>query len=921
MEFCLSLSRLDSLESGSIPAERAIDPAFLIELAWHHRQRNVAHARELAARAHALLQSTPAGRERELCFARLNLVRGEQDWLSGHLDAAEAAACGALATCSRLHDDTGCADAHWLLAMIAIDRGQPEQRDSALAQVRRHAEAAGDLLRLRIASVAAMRPRVFADPRGVEAEFHRSMSAAEADASPPLAAWVNDLLGLAAANQSNFSAAIRHQLRTYEAAMDSGQVLRAIFATINLGVSFTNLGDNRSALEWFEKGTRLARDAGWPAATGMALMQTAEPLRLLGRHDAARAMLDEALSLLAPFERTHNYVIALLYLCDLQIDTGEYEAALSTIARIEARDEGRQAVGPSLMAQRGKAHALCQLGRGEEALAVATATLALSRMQGDAYNEIGTLQVLSDIHAMHRLPPPAGMTAPTARLHFLEMALQVARTIEGYTVPAERLEKLGRAHAEAGDTGHAYECLLQASELRQQAHHREAANRATAMQVWHETERTRIESEYHRRLAEAQASRAEVLQRTTSTLEALGAIGQEITRQLSAAAVLETIQRHVHSLLDAAYLSIYLMDEERQGLQPVLAMEEGRPVALRYIALDNPHSGAARCVRERQAIVIDVEDVANRASHLPGTLSTRTLMFAPLSAGDRVLGVMSVQSLAQHAYGERELLVFRTLCAYGAIALDNANAYQQLSRAREELLAKNGELEHAYRRLEEQSITDPLTGLRNRRFLTEQMDHDAALTQRRYDDWLQRGGPDPRDSDMVLFLIDLDHFKQVNDTYGHAAGDAVLMQLRARLERVFRDSDYLVRWGGEEFLVVARGARRADAALLAERLRVAVAGEPFAIGPDQALQRTCSIGFASFPFVPRAPRWLNWVQVVELADRALYLAKGSGRNRAIGVVPGDAPPLALSFAEVAARLPELLADGRLCTVSRMAAVL
>src|SRR5450830_1173361 len=90
---------------------------------------------------------------------------------------------------------------------------------------------------------------------------------------------------------------------------------------------------------------------------------------------------------------------------------------------------------------------------------------------------------------------------------------------------------------------------------------------------------------------------------------------------------------------------------------------------------------------------------------------------------------------------------------------------------------------------------------------------------------------------------------------------------------VFRESDYLVRWGGEEFLVLARATRRDEARVVAERIRRAVADREFLLPDGERLRKTCSIGFACFPFVPDAPRLLSWSEVVELADQALYLAK------------------------------------------------
>ena len=164
---------------------------------------------------------------------------------------------------------------------------------------------------------------------------------------------------------------------------------------------------------------------------------------------------------------------------------------------------------------------------------------------------------------------------------------------------------------------------------------------------------------------------------------------------------------------------------------------------------------------------------------------------------------------------------------------------------------------------------------------------------------------------MIFFLIDVDHFKRVNDHHGHAAGDAVLSQMRERLQGVFRESDYLVRWGGEEFLVVARSADRGSAATLAERVRSAVAGRDFVLDDSRLLNVTCSVGFAALPFVPTDPRALNWADVVDLADIALYLAKGAGRNGWVGIAAG-ANLQANAFATRAkSNLPALLEAGEI----------
>jgi diguanylate cyclase (GGDEF)-like protein len=198
----------------------------------------------------------------------------------------------------------------------------------------------------------------------------------------------------------------------------------------------------------------------------------------------------------------------------------------------------------------------------------------------------------------------------------------------------------------------------------------------------------------------------------------------------------------------------------------------------------------------------------------------------------------------------------------------------------------NRELAAAYRKIEEASLTDPLTCCRNRRFLEQVLPADLEIAAQRHE--TGEGGAAPSaGGDLLFFLLDLDHFKSVNDTHGHAAGDAVLTQSADLLRQAVRTSDHLVRWGGEEFLVVARFVDRRSAPALAEKIRAAIEGHVFELPEGGTLRRTVSIGCAAYPFSPSAPRALTWQETVSVADNALYAAKRGGRNRAIGVELGS----------------------------------
>jgi diguanylate cyclase (GGDEF)-like protein len=181
-------------------------------------------------------------------------------------------------------------------------------------------------------------------------------------------------------------------------------------------------------------------------------------------------------------------------------------------------------------------------------------------------------------------------------------------------------------------------------------------------------------------------------------------------------------------------------------------------------------------------------------------------------------------------------------------------------------------------RLRVQSERDPLTHLSNRRHFHTVMQTTSAL------------GPDGRGLEGALLLVDIDHFKHVNDGHGHAAGDRVLCEVARRLSAAVRADDLVVRWGGEEFLVLAPRVSEADTDALAERVLRLVGEEPVRIdGRDVPV--TVSIGYANFPLPPAALP-VAWEQAINFADMALYTAKNQGRNRAVGIAAAraESPP-------------------------------
>jgi diguanylate cyclase (GGDEF)-like protein len=233
----------------------------------------------------------------------------------------------------------------------------------------------------------------------------------------------------------------------------------------------------------------------------------------------------------------------------------------------------------------------------------------------------------------------------------------------------------------------------------------------------------------------------------------------------------------------------------------------------------------------------------------------------------------SIAPAFHETWAARGLLALVAALVLYALHRLKLHRLRRQSEALELLVSQRTEaLEDANRRLSEASLTDPLTGLRNRRYIGAQIPADLAFYDREPELGPEGGGV------LVLAIIDIDHFKRVNDTHGHHAGDLVLQQFARVLEQQVRTGDYIARWGGEEFVLVFRPLPGRHVPMLGERLRSAIANHPFDIGGAEPLRITCSIGFVAYPLFDRLRGLPGWELMLSLADRALYHAKANGRD-------------------------------------------
>jgi diguanylate cyclase (GGDEF)-like protein len=302
-------------------------------------------------------------------------------------------------------------------------------------------------------------------------------------------------------------------------------------------------------------------------------------------------------------------------------------------------------------------------------------------------------------------------------------------------------------------------------------------------------------------------------------------------------------------------MSLMLLTADGQGLSTVAASDslDSRLRSAEAQAGEQMPSLAA--VREKRLAAIP--DLAKEARYGPWLAAAlregyRAFLAVPLLVQDRPVGCLNLYLAERRDLGPEEEDLLTTLSSQAAIAIENARLFEETRQL---------------------SITDPLTGLANHRQFYDQLGREFRRSQR-----YRRP--------LTLLMLDLDRFKQFNDTYGHLAGDQALRQTAEVLRQNARSVDILARYGGEEFAIILPETEASRALIQAERIRAAVAGHRLdGLEGEAAKGVTVSVGLAAL-----TPAMKRIEDLVQAADDALYRAKSGGRNRIVVAGSDDATP-------------------------------
>jgi len=250
-----------------------------------------------------------------------------------------------------------------------------------------------------------------------------------------------------------------------------------------------------------------------------------------------------------------------------------------------------------------------------------------------------------------------------------------------------------------------------------------------------------------------------------------------------------------------------------------------------------------------------------KLSNAVADLSAQSILALPFSAMKRVIGCLEIVSHQPNRFDAMEYHLELLVASHLSSAIENILTRQELAAANARLKQHDLRLTQLNEKLQQLAHTDEATGLFNKRRLLERLDMEIARA-RRYGEILG------------CLMIDVDNFKQINDMYGHQAGDQVLRQIGDLLQHSLRITDFKARYGGEEFTVLLPRTSSAGAFHVSENLRAAFMSHDFAI-PTSTLQLTVSIGVVCCSKFES----INSQDMIRLADGALYRAKRSGKNR------------------------------------------
>jgi len=648
--------------------------------------------------------------------------------------------------------------------------------------------------------------------------------------------WSHHYLSLAGEAAVHFNDAL-------DAAVRQNSVVYEIQARLGLGAVFRQLGRFDTALDHLSQAWRLAEASGDELGELKASITIAEVHLALERPQDALEGLSRARDKIKDTDRRAGLVDILLSLGQTFLSLKRSTEALEQLSRalVMSKDEGNRI---------GEARALTLIGlvyRDQGELEIAEEyhleCLKICQAVDHRWGQLDAYLSLGDLHALRGF-------REVARKYFSKV-VDLARALDAQSYLVRADLKMAALWETEGNLAQALAATREALDLERRIKADEASRNVRSLLDQFQAEQSRNQAELLRLKSNRLEEESQELKKALDSLRVISELGRRITSSLTVAGLFQTLYDSLSQLFDLPAFGLALYDPLDGTMRYPFRIETG----VRGIPGPRKPMGltlAGWALRHKTTILL--QDL-----HLEGgryldnatfeefkrDSQFRAAVFLPLYAGEDPIGALTIQHPRPGAFTTVHSGFLETLSGYVVVALTNALSHRKVRRLNKQILR----LAHY----------DPLTGLANRRLLSDYLKRTVALSAR-------------RNRRFALFFLDLDGFKPVNDTLGHAAGDFVLSRLGKRLSAALRDSDLVARVGGDEFVALALEVEdRPSIEAIAEKLAKAIT-EPL-VWEGKTLSLGVSIGIAVYPeSATDADSLLN------RADAAMYKIKHGGKN-------------------------------------------
>jgi diguanylate cyclase (GGDEF)-like protein len=318
-------------------------------------------------------------------------------------------------------------------------------------------------------------------------------------------------------------------------------------------------------------------------------------------------------------------------------------------------------------------------------------------------------------------------------------------------------------------------------------------------------------------------------------------VAKALTSSLNLDSILQTIMDKMAEFFRPDTWSLLMVDEQKDELYFAIAVGDAAET-LKTVRLKVGEGIAGWVARHGESLIVpDVYNDPRFAKRIDEMTKwkTRSIICVPLQSKHRVLGVIQLINCAMESFGEQEMFFLHALCDYAAIAIDNARAVEKI---------------------QELTITDDCTGLYNARHLYKTLEAEVYRSAR-------------FGYEFSVIFLDLDHFKHVNDTYGHLVGSKLLQEIGFKIKSQLRLIDYAFRYGGDEFVILLPQTDKHSALVVAKRIQEMMRKTVFLAEDGLNLNVRCSMGLATYPEDAKSSH-----EIIRQADEMMYMVKNSSRD-------------------------------------------